>query len=255
LASPDLPPVDTHAHIATDVTPAQFRRLGGSAIFAVTRSLSEAASAPHGVYPSLIWGLGVHPADRQALERYDGDRFERLLSKFILVGEIGLDRRAGKLDQQREVLNDILARLSDAPVLLSLHSTGAIDEILSLLKEHPVRAPILHWFGGNPEQCKQAVDLGAWFSVNAAMSDQVIQALPPNRILSETDFPFTRRAGGSRPGDTQAAEARLAAAWTCGPDEVRKLIWENLSLICRSAGVHGRLPKAIAEVLVGEEDG
>lgn len=253
MAFPDLPPIDAHAHIATDVTAAQVRRLGGSVVFAVTRSLSEAASAPLGVHQSLVWGLGVHPADRQALDRYDGNRFERLLPKFILVGEIGLDRRAGKLDEQSKVLDDILTRLVDASVLLSLHTTGAIDEVLLLLKKHPVRAPILHWFGGTSDQCSQAVELGAWFSVNAATSAQVIRSLPPDRVLSETDFPFTRRSGATRPGATQSVEALLAGIWDCPADEVRRRIWANFSVVCRSASVRGRLPRAVAEVLDREE--
>jgi TatD DNase family protein len=249
LAFPEPPTIDAHAHIATDVTPAQVRRLGTSAVFAVTRSPSEAASAPHGVHQSIIWGLGVHPAVRQALDRYDGSRFDKLLPKFTLVGEIGLDRRAGKLDEQKAVLADVLGRLIDVPMLVSLHSTGAVDDVLLLLNKHPVRAPILHWFGGTPDQCRKAIDLGSWFSVNAAMSAQVIRALPPDRILSETDFPFTRRWGGTRPGATQSAEALLADAWSCSPAEVRRLIWSNFSVMCTVAGVRSRLPRAVTEVL------
>lgn len=253
MASPDLPALDTHAHLATDVTAMQVRRLGDAVIFCVTRSLSEAAAAPHGVYPNLLWGLGVHPGSREALERYDGDRFEGLLPKFALVGEVGLDRRAGRLDRQREVLSDLLARLHDAPVLLSIHSSGATDEILALLGEHRPRAPVLHWFGGDLAQCQQASDLGAWFSVNAAMSDEVIRSISRDRVLSETDFPFTRRAGSSRPGATAPVEARLGLAWTCTPAEVRRTIWTNLSLLCGRAGVGARLPKRITE-LISEGD-
>jgi TatD DNase family protein len=86
VAFPDLPPLDAHAHIATDVTAAQISRLGSAIVFAVTRNLSEAAAVPHGVYPSILWGIGVHPGDRQALDQYDPTRFERLLANFILVG-------------------------------------------------------------------------------------------------------------------------------------------------------------------------
>ena len=123
MASPEPPPIDAHAHIATDVTAGQVRHLDGAVIFAVTRGLSEAAAVPHGCHANLIWGIGVHPGDRESLDRYRGERFEALLPRFALVGEVGLDRRAGHLDRQREVLTDILARTAEIPVMLSIHST------------------------------------------------------------------------------------------------------------------------------------
>jgi len=42
LTSPELPPLDCHAHIAPDVTASQLDGLGSALIFAVTRSLDEA---------------------------------------------------------------------------------------------------------------------------------------------------------------------------------------------------------------------
>jgi TatD DNase family protein len=249
LASPDLPPLDAHAHIATDVTATQVRRLQGAVIFAVTRSLSEAAAAAHGTYPNIIWGLGTHPGDRQALERYSPQRFEQLIPKFLLVGEIGLDRRAGHLDQQTEVFTDILSRLADVPVMVSIHSTGAVKEVLAVLDQYPVRAPILHWFGGTPAQTKQAAHLGAWFSVNAVMTDDALRNLPVDRVITETDFPFTRRAGSSRPGATDPIENRLAHCWECDNDKARLKIWRNLGGLVRIAGVEERLPGPLVNLL------
>ncbi len=249
MASPELPPIDTHAHIATDVTAAQVRHLDGAVIFAVTRSLSEAAAVPHGCHANLIWGIGVHPGDRESLGRYRGERFEALLPRFALVGEVGLDRRAGHLDRQREVFTDILARTAEIPVMMSIHSTGAATEVVDLLQEHRVRGPILHWFGGGADEIRKAADNGAWFSVNGAMKDETIAAMPADRVVTETDFPYTRRAGSRRPGATDPIERQLARIWDCNSMEVRQLLWQNLHALVTASGVRPRLPKSVQSLL------
>lgn len=242
----ERPALDAHAHIATDVTSAQVRRLGGTIIFAVTRSLSEAAAVPHGTYPTIVWGIGVHPGDSAALDRYDGDRLSRLLPRFSLVGEVGLDRRAGRLDRQREVFVDVLTRVSDAAALLSIHSSGCTPEIVDLIEQHRPRCPILHWFTGDHGDISRAAAAGAWFSVNGAAKRETLAAIPPDRLLTETDFPAARRYGAARPGDTAQIELQLADVWGCDLANVRSRVWQNLSHAVARADVSG-LPGSVVE--------
>jgi TatD DNase family protein len=243
--------IDAHAHIATDVTAAQVRGLRGAIVFAMTRNLSEAAAVPHGCYGSIVWGIGVHPRDRDGQDRYVGDRFEAMLPKFGLIGEVGLDRRAGHLDRQREVFADILVRTGEAPVMVSIHSTAAAADVIALLRRHPVRAPILHWFGGSPDQVSEATEFGAWFSVNAAMKDEVIAAVPQDRLLTETDFPYTRRAGATRPGSVDSIITKLATIWGTGSNEAQQRVWSNLVALVKEAGVVPRLPRELQAQIGG----
>lgn len=251
MDSRDLPALDAHAHIATDVTPIQVQRLRNAVVFCMTRSLSEAGSVPHGSFPGLVWGVGTHPADRLAEVQYSGNAFQRILTGFALVGEVGLDRRAGAAARQEEVLADILFRSARAPVLVSLHSTGAIGQMLSLIEESRVRAPILHWFGGDAQEIARAVRAGAWFSVNVAMKDEVIASMPQDRVLTETDYPHTRRAGSAFPGAVEPVEARLAGLWKCSRTRVREQVWENLRGLTRVSGAAPHLPKTVRDLLEG----
>jgi TatD DNase family protein len=237
--------IDAHAHIATDVTSAQVQGLRGAIVFAMTRSLSEAAAVPHGCYGNIVWGIGVHPRDSSGLDRYVGDRFEAMLPNFGLVGEVGLDRRAGRLHRQREVFADILIRTGANPVIVSIHSTAAAADVIDMLGRHPVRAPILHWFAGSAEQIMAAAEFGAWFSVNAAMKDEVIRAVPRNRILTETDFPYTRRDGATRPGSTDSIITKLATLWGMSTNEALQGVWNNLHALVTAAGVRNRLPREL----------
>ena len=242
MVYPKYPSFDAHAHIATDVTAAQVRGLKNAIVFAMTRSLSEATSVPHGCYGNIVWGIGVHPRDSDALELYVGDRFEAMLRKFALVGEVGLDRRSGRIERQKEVFGDILVRAATSPVIVSIHSTAATEDAIEMLRKHPVRAPILHWFGGSPKQILEATELGAWFSVNASMKDEVITAIPRDRLLTETDFPYTRRAGATRPGSIDSIIEKLALLWETTADEVQQEVWNNLLGLVEVAGVRSRLP-------------
>lgn len=243
-----LPPIDAHAHIAPDVTSAQLSQLGQSVTFAVTRTLEEAeavrARSDHG----LIWGCGVHPGVPDALRSYDEETFKRLVEDFVLVGEVGLDRKPTKL--QQDVLNSLLAATSARPVLVSLHSAGCPEAIVEVIEAHRPAGAILHWFTGSPGLVERAAVTGAFFSVNSSAKDDLLRSLPPERILTETDFPATRRSGSRRPADVEGIENRLAATRTLAPEEMRRELWRNLRSLVTGAGALGRLDADIATKLI-----
>ena len=102
-----LPALDCHAHIAPDVTRSQLAALGHTHIFAVTRSLAEAQQVANRRDPGLTWGVGVHPGVTAARADYNPETFRQLRPRFALVGEVGLDRRGPRAEQER-ILADIL---------------------------------------------------------------------------------------------------------------------------------------------------
>ena len=244
-----LPALDVHAHLAPDVTAGQIRALGHSHTFAVTRSLAEARQVPARPSDSITWGIGVHPGVPAAQADYDEQDFADLLPRFAVVGEIGLDRRAGHLDRQRATLASVLLVCADQPVLLSIHSNGATSAVLDVLDRHPHPGLILHWWNDDGPELDRAVGSGACFSVNAAMKDAVLNRLPPDRVLTETDFPAAR-PGARRPGDTRAIEHRLGALWKTDPEVTRHRVWVNLRRLATRAEALDRLPEALADALV-----
>lgn len=244
----EFPPLDCHAHIAADVTQEQVQALGRAQIFAVTRSLDEAEQASARDI-DLVWGCGVHPGSREARGSFDLPRFQRLLPSFALVGEVGLDRRGGDFDSQRSILRRILETTTDQSVLLSIHSSGAVSDLLDLLAASPQRGPLLHWFLGDDEAVARAVALGAYFSVNAAMSDEQIGRLPRARVVPETDFP-ARRAKARMPGDVTALEQALGRVWQDDATEIRPQLYRNLRDVTMQAGCLDRLPSTLANLLL-----
>jgi TatD DNase family protein len=219
--------------------------LNPSIVFAVTRTLEEAALVERRADSRLVWGCGVHPGRADALKAYDADRFRSLLPSFVLVGEVGLDRRAGHLELQRDVLRDILLATSEGTALVSLHSSGAQALVVEHLEERPLPGAILHWFTGSRTDVRRAISCGAFFSVNSAMHDAQLELLPPDRILPETDFPNVKRAGVRRPGDIDRLESRLGDLRGETREKVRRRWYENLRTVAASAGIIERLPEAL----------
>ena len=243
------PALDCHAHIAADVTPAQIRALGAAHVFAVTRTLAESNQVLRRRDAHLTWGLGVHPGVRAARTSWNPEQFAVLLPNFALVGEIGLDRRAGYLPAQQAILRDILRQCSGEQVLLSIHSTGATAAVTDLLSEQPHPGAILHWFLGTRDEINAATKAGAYFSVNASMSHAALAALPDDRVLPETDFP-ARQTRAKRPADVTPVEQAISEVWGITLEQVRMRLWRNLQAIASAARVLDRLPEALGDLLL-----
>jgi TatD DNase family protein len=249
--SSDLPPIDCHAHIAVDVTTAQLARLGPIHLFAVTRSLAEAAVAVQRKDDRLVWGCGVHPGDSNALGSFDKATFRELATRFCLIGEVGLDGRAGNADLQRVVLRDVLDIIAGMPLIISIHSTAASSAVLDIIERRPHSGAVLHWYTGGASEIARAVKLGCYFSANAAMRSEQLALLPMPRVLPETDFPASRRRGGGNfPGDTEHLEVLLGQSWGMPPEDVRRQLYRNLRDIAAASGAIERLPDSLADTLM-----
>lgn len=244
-----LPALDAHAHIAPDVTPAQIAALGQSVVFAMTRSLHEARQVRNRRETALVWGIGVHPGVSTAREAWNSKQFADLLGSFALVGEIGLDRRGGDLARQRSILKELLSIVRGEPVLVSIHSSGMATEVVEHLHDADMRGAILHWFNGDASDIAHALEAGAYFSVNAAMPEDKIRLLPPEKVLCETDFP-ARKVRARKPADIQPIENRLGQVWNKTPEVVRAQIWWNLRTLCEQSGAIERLPESVADTLL-----
>jgi len=152
--------------------------------------------------------LGLHPQLVAEREK-EIELWDRYLSETRYVGEVGLDagpRFFKSLDAQKRVFQHVLQRCAEAGgKIITTHSIRSAKPVLDLVEAHlpPERGKIvLHWFTGTQSEAKRALELGCYFSINAGMLDKerhaaMVQTIPLDRILTETDGPFTRT--GERP--------------------------------------------------------
>jgi TatD DNase family protein len=245
-----LPPIDAHAHILTNIDGGDLRALR-SAVFAVTREPSEWVAAVSRHDELCIWGLGCHPKSVEAIAAFDGDLLAELVASTPLLGEVGLDggSRVPMADQRR-VFRVALEVARDQSRLVSVHSVRASASVLDELEAvGGVPGAILHWWRGSASETLRALELGCFFSLNGAEAarPKVIAALPAHRVLTETDYPHTRRSdkNADRPGAVGTVESALAQEWNLSGDDVRRQLWKNLASICATTRTSSLMPRRL----------
>jgi len=248
-----LPPIDLHAHIEADITASDLSELG-SLIFAATRSLDEAEHALGRSDAWTIWGVGCHPGLVGPQKAFDPVRFAELILKTAYVSEVGLDGKSRlPLRPQQATFDSILSTLQTSPRITSIHSHAATEAVLSCLTARPIQGAVLHWWLGGEDETKRAIELGCYFSVNAAMLKRpdVLRLLPLDRVFAETDHPFGDRSGGRgrRPGHVDNVEADLARLHGLDHDGVRRAMWRNLADLARLTRCGALLPRSVRVTL------
>jgi TatD DNase family protein len=203
-----------------------------------------AALAPEG--SRVRTALGLHPelaADRE----HELALFEQLLPKTRYIGEVGLDGsrpHRTTLDQQAGILTTILALAALAGgKIISLHSRAATSLLLDVISVEPRAGTfVLHWFSGSQRDVRRAAELGCWFSVGSSMASNergrlAIAAMPKDRVVPETDGPFSEVLGRpAYPWDAVRVIDLLADIWKEPPAEIAQRMAANFrSLVGQSA--------------------
>jgi TatD DNase family protein len=245
--------LDCHAHVDTSVDVDRLREVR-AVVVAVTREPSEWTAALKRRDPSAVWGLGAHPGVPAALREFDADRFAETLEQALFVGEVGLDGRA-RTDRaaQAEVFASVLRAVAEQPRPVTIHSTAAAGDVIAALRRRPIAGAVLHWWRGSPAETHQAIDLGCYFSINGheTADPKVLDLLPADRILTETDFPHSKRydRAAIQPGATLTVEAELSRRWEIDEAEVRRRLWHNFGALLKASDILNRMPRVILAAL------
>lgn len=193
--------------------------------------------------------LGLHPQ----LVHERGDEislWDQYLTEARWVGEVGIDaspRYYHSLDQQKEVFGHVLQRCAlEGNKVLSVHSVRSAKIVLDLIEVHfpPLKGTvILHWFSGSSSEARRAAELGCYFSINSQMLSnergrRLVAGLGADRILTETDGPFTqmneRAACPSDIGQTVQAIAQVRGS---SAQEMKNHIARNLKSLLAAESI------------------
>jgi TatD DNase family protein len=245
---------DFHCHIDLDRDPAELiRRCEQERIVTLAVTTTPKAwpqnrtwaTQSRFVYPAL----GLHP--ELVAERYDEiDILESYMPDARFVGEVGLDgspRYRRTLSRQEEAFGRVLReaqRLGGR--VLTIHSRGAAAEVVDMIEQNTTKDRvlcILHWFSGSPAIAKQAAAAGCFFSVNGQMLEHergraLVKSLSAERLLTETDSPFTK--SGSRPSapwDVMQTAEELAVLRSLPKAEMSKTLAQNSRRVLAFAGL------------------
>lgn len=150
--------------------------------------------------PGLYPALGLHPVYLWQHRETDLAALEEAVALHhpVAIGEIGLDFYVRGLDrgQQKQLFEAQLgiARAAGLPVLL--HVRKAHDEVLAMLRRHPVPGGIAHAFNGSLQQGRGYIDLGLKLGFGGMLTFErssklrrLAAELPLASIVLETDAP------------------------------------------------------------------
>lgn len=150
-------------------------------------------------YPDMYAAVGIHPecVDQNSSEQLPLIREMAQHPKAVAIGEIGLDYY---YDVPKEWQKDLFARqlalAHELSLPVTVHDREAHGDVLALLQQFRPRG-IVHCFSGSAEMAREVVRLGMYIGIggvvtfkNARKSVEVVENVPLDRIVLETDCPY-----------------------------------------------------------------
>lgn len=195
--------IDAHAHLDHygDALPAALDEIARQRIVTFSVSMDvdsyRQAQAIAERSPYVLASFGIHP--------WEAPRFadnlpalDDLIAGSPMLGEIGLDtvwvEDPATYPAQRRVFEYFLAAAREQDKIVNLHTKGAEQEVLDLLRRYDIRRAIVHWYSGPLEVLDGLIAWGAYFTVGVeVLRSETIRTIarrvPPEQLLTETDNP------------------------------------------------------------------
>lgn len=195
-------------------------------------------------YGFLYAAAGYHPENLEGAALSDLDAVKALCAhpKVVAVGEIGLDYYWLKTPEERANSRDFFdAQLSLAEELnlpAIVHDRDAHRDCLDIVRAHPGVRGVFHCYSGSLEDAKVLVKLGWMISFtgtitykNARKALEVVEWLPMDRIMIETDSPYLTpepfRGKRNDSGHVHLVAEKIAQIKGLEPDEAARITLEN----------------------------
>lgn len=196
--------IDTHVHIDFYPDPQkianQYKKLKIYTLFVTNLpELFKKHYFSFNSYKYVRLCLGYHP---QVASEYffKKELFTDLVKKTNYIGEVGLDYKSEHVDIKNRQINAfeyITSPEINKGKIYSIHTKGTEDTVLDILKNNNVKHAIFHWYSGKLTTLDKVVNQGYYLSVNSKMlhgvqGKKIIDRIPLNQILFETDGPFIK---------------------------------------------------------------
>jgi TatD DNase family protein len=166
---------------------------------------SEESARIASQYPRVLFATaGIHPHDAKNFDGQSIAKLKALLQKkhVVSVGECGLDfdRDFSPRDQQEQCYKAQLELAIAVQKPLFLHERAAFTRFMAVTKDYLPQLPkaVVHCFTGTLQEAKTYLDNGFYLGFTGAISDvnrfahlkEVVQYVPLDRLMIETDAPF-----------------------------------------------------------------
>ena len=205
--------IDTHAHLDDEkfahdraAVIERARESGVVKIITMGDSLDSSARsvALAEKFEPVYAAVGIHPEEAQPMTAATDEQLAAWAAqeKVVAIGEIGLDYYWEKDEEKRALQRAIFVRQLDLARQLRLpvciHDREAHGDMMKILKtEGRGLRGVLHCYSGSWEMAAELLKGDWYFGIdgpltykNAAKLPEIVQRLPAERILVETDSPY-----------------------------------------------------------------
>jgi TatD DNase family protein len=211
--------------------------------FAGVRAIAEAEED--------IWcSVGAHPHEATDHAGITAAQLTMLTEhpRVIGIGETGLDfyydHSPHEIQEQVFRAHIAASKLSGLPLIV--HARHADIEIATILRQENARRGVLHCFSSGRGLAKAALDLGFYISISGIVTFRradelraIVQDLPLDRLLVETDAPYLApvpyRGKRNEPAYVTMTAAVVAALKGIAVEEVAAATTENFFRLFQKA--------------------
>lgn len=199
---------------------------------------------PQAELPRIYAAYGIHPDDAEKMDQAGLDRIRAMLKgrNAVAVGEIGLDYHWEK--DKKEVQKKCfemqldLARQEKLPVII--HSRDAAEDTLEIAKDMDLASigGVMHCFSYSLELARQYLNMGLYLGIggvvtfrNARKLKEIVNYIPLNRIVVETDCPYMapepNRGRRNFSGYLPFVVEKIAEIKGISREEAEEVTWQN----------------------------
>jgi TatD DNase family protein len=208
-----------------------------------------AGRAPSPDQPTLYWTCGFHPHYADGSMGFDFARMKEAAAspRCVAIGEIGLDyfKSTAPKDEQISLFRKTLEVAADLNKPVVIHCREAQADTLRILRSfysgvsrRDLCIGVIHCFSGDRSFAEGCLDLGFMLGVDGPVTypsaqplREVLEAVPADRIVLETDSPYLppqgHRGKRNEPAHLALIAARMGMLWAKPADEVARQTTEN----------------------------
>lgn len=210
-----------------------------------SREATKIANDHEGIYAVV----GIHPHNAKAMSTSTLDSLRELAQapRVVAIGEIGLDyyRDLSPRARQKEAFEQQIRLAKELQLPIVVHDREAHYDVLEVLREFGKDVKgILHCFSGDLNMVEEVIEMGYLISIagpvtfpNARKLHQLVQHLPEESIVLETDCPFlspqSRRGERNEPIYVLETAHKVAELKGIQVDELAELTSQNARRIFR----------------------
>jgi TatD DNase family protein len=203
---------DTHAHYDDERFTKDLDEVLNKAFDSGVGYILNASSSPASIkkcvhlaesYEKIFGAVGVHPHDASNITDEVLSNIEALSQhpKVVAIGEIGLDYHYdfSPRELQKKWFRYQLELAKRVKLPIIIHNRESTEDVLAILKETSAKdvGGVFHCFSGSIETAKILLDNNFYLSFggaitfkNARKTLEVLEKLPLEKILIETDAPY-----------------------------------------------------------------